>query len=418
MAIKWKSGRLGKPAVALEGLSESITIDSKNRVSFIADSEHHERLAILETLLSFPKKLSFDSVQKQNAIRRAVAKASLAGDLTPSGVLKELNRVAKEENDKPEATYHLITSLSVDGSLPFRKYELDGCKLRFLTGHLPKKYRSREEVIKDFSGKFSDHPPDYIKCIVSTKAKSERSAAHKALRALDLFRGYCNLILNPAFQIVLGPTEVRPINVIRAGETHTLHYANGKAVRGQVWYEPNFKPKIPLHVKKPKILKQNVDHLREGSEKSKYSEPLDESLLRFVRSLDETDFNTGMIRLWSAIETLASPNGANYEAVVQRCSFLFDDYEYQGQVLNHLREYRNSNVHAGEESENAREYCYQSQRFYRQLFFFHIAHAETFSSLEQANSFLDLPPDAEKLFQLKDSVDRCIKFRKLDASQD
>jgi hypothetical protein len=54
--IKWKrSNGLARPEIALEELSESITIDAKNQVSFTSDFEHHERVSNLETLLSFPE---------------------------------------------------------------------------------------------------------------------------------------------------------------------------------------------------------------------------------------------------------------------------------------------------------------------------------------------------------------------------
>lgn len=100
---------------------------------------------------------------------------------------------------------------------------------------------------------------------------------------------------------------------------------------------------------------------------------------------------------------LTTPGQADYDRLVQRCSFLFKDAEFRRQLLEHLREYRNVNAHAGEESDRARTHCFQLQLYFVELIRFHLRNARLFGSLEEANAFLDLPArkaDLERRLQL------------------
>lgn len=411
MPVKWKKlQKMASPQTVLDRLASSISVEA-GRISF-TDFAFQEQTAVLETMLSFPRGL--DSLEKQNAIQKAAGRVKARGHLDKASFLGELNQIAKEENDKPETAYTLVTSISVDASLPIRRAHLEGCVLRFSSEPLPKKYSSREGVIREASKKFRIYHPGFLRCYISTRAKSEKAAAHKCLRALDLFRAYCNLQLNYASQIILGPDSERPLNRVRTGETHTLHKSNGQAIQGQIWYEPNFKEPQLCPVSKPEVFKKNFNFFVKKTAESSYSSTLIDALLRGVRALDETNHNNGLVRLWAAIECLTCPDGASYEKLVSRCAFLFDDADYQRQVLNHLREYRNSNIHAGEERQAARDYCFQAQRFFQQLIYFHFHHANYFSSLKEANEFLDLPTEKEDIYRLRRNIEKCISFRRLD----
>lgn len=131
-----------------------------------------------------------------------------------------------------------------------------------------------------------------------------------------------------------------------------------------------------------------------------------------MRALDESDPNTAFIRLWGALEMLVVPGQADYAKLVQRCAFLFNDTEFHRQLLEHLREYRNTNVHAGEESEQARTHCYQLQIYFVALLRFHLGNAKFFQSLDEANLFLEFPPDEKELKRRSQLIDKAIRYRK------
>ena len=142
-----------------------------------------------------------------------------------------------------------------------------------------------------------------------------------------------------------------------------------------------------------------------------YGELLQSSLIRYVRALDENEANTAFLRLWGALESLTTPGVANYDCLVKRCSFIYAESAYHRQVLEHLREYRNASVHAGEESNKARTHCFQLQRYYRDLFWFHIRNFDFFQSIDEANFFLDSSEDKETLIRQMEIIKKALKFK-------
>lgn len=116
------------------------------------------------------------------------------------------------------------------------------------------------------------------------------------------------------------------------------------------------------------------------------------------------------IRLWGAVESLVTPRRADYDALVRRCAFLFEDSDYHRQLLEHLREYRNSSVHAGEESDQAKTHCFQLQLYFVEIIWFHLRNSNYFSSLEETTEFFDLPQNIDKLQRLTSLCHRALKF--------
>ena len=161
---------------------------------------------------------------------------------------------------------------------------------------------------------------------------------------------------------------------------------------------------------KPDVLQANSQWALRRIRASKYGEKIVAALLRFVRALDESDANTAFLRLWSALESLTTPDQAHYDSLVKRSSFLFQETEYHCQLLEHLREYRNATVHAGEESERARTHCFQLQLYFVNMIWFHLRNAGEFSSLGEANEFLDFSVDKTDLKNKLRLTKKAIKF--------
>ncbi|WP_143062564.1 hypothetical protein [Variovorax sp. OV084] len=131
----------------------------------------------------------------------------------------------------------------------------------------------------------------------------------------------------------------------------------------------------------------------------------------FVRALDEANQATAFTRLWAGVERLASPDHGNYEALVRRCAFLWNETPFHVQTLEHLREYRNSCVHSAADSASAKTHCYQLQQYFKALVHFHLRHGPKFATLGDANAFLDLPAEPERLDRLALNIQRARRFR-------
>jgi len=203
----------------------------------------------------------------------------------------------------------------------------------------------------------------------------------------------------------------QPINTIRLGTYHTIHEDNGKIPIKTMWYEPNFVKAKLLKIKKIKQYAKIYRVALEQLKKSNYCNEIEDALVRYVRAFDEKDLNLALVRLWSAFELLVAPGINNYDLITERCSFLFTENAYHKQILEHLREYRNSNIHACDGNENITTNCYQLQFYFKKLIFFHLNKGGDFLNIEEANNFLSLPKGVERLKKEKKLIEKAIKYR-------
>lgn len=407
MPIKWKKRSGLNPQAILDKIESIKSVNKEGRVSY-SGFEYHEAFASLFSMLEIPQAIS-NELNIDSLVSRGLGKAASEGILTLDSVAKSLNAVANAELSTKQIEYRLLTSLSLSAPLPFKKIDLDGSKIRFIGEQYPKKYSSRDIIIQKNRTKTSSEHPGYRKVIVSAKAKSFQAAASKALNALDISRAILSMFSNSGMELMGDPYS--PINKIRLGQAHTLHLKSGNHATEMFWYEPNFQETMPFHHNKPDQLEKNFKFCLEKLSSSPYHLVIKDALLRYVRALDENDPNTAAIRIWGAMETLASPNEARYDRIIKRCSFLFDEEEYHRQLLEHLREFRNRTVHSGDQSEKAKTFCFQLQFYFRQLILFHLGNASHFDSLDEANDFLDLPADSKSLLSKQKQILKALEFR-------
>lgn len=404
--VKWKSPKRFKPALVISRIAATRTVGDDGRVSY-AGLWSEDALPTLQSMLEFPPAAS--EVDTQTLVWRALSQAGRV--LTPETFLAALNSGLSERLAVRESDYFVVTSMSANlQGLP-RKITAQNCQIELREGSFPRKFLSRGKLIADQRMSIPNSPENYAKVIVKVKAKSERSAFHKAMKSLDLQRALLCMMGNARMQFSLGGTlSQEPINVIRLGSIHTVHRGSGVPVDNRFWYEPNFLPTKLHGFKKPEVVTKNLRWALRRIEKSKIQAPLVAALLRFVRALDQSDPSTAFLRLWSALESLTTPIVADYDKLIRRTCFLFSDHEYHRQVLEHLREYRNANVHAGEESDNAKIHCFQLQMYFLTAAWFFIHNATRFSSLEEAGEFLDLPPGRSELLRRLELVKGALKF--------
>lgn len=334
--------------------------------------EIDEYLPTLESNLELPS-VAY-GLEASTIVWRALGKAP--APLTPESFIKVLNRELSAILSVKEQEYVLLTEISLNClDLP-KSSKREDAEIKFWPHDFPIRYRqSRTKLLYENGVSIKPTPEAYCKVTVSVRAKSPGSAFHKAMRALDIQRALWCLMTNSVMQITFGGGIEKPVNGIRLGSKHTLHTTAGQEAFESIWYEPNFKETSVFRLKKPRVFLKNSKFAIRRISSCAYGERLSSSLIRYVRALDESDANTTFLRLWGAMEALATPGIANYDNVVKRCSFLYAESAYHRQVLEQLREYRNASVHAGEESSKARTHCFQMQRYYRDLFWFHIRNA-------------------------------------------
>ena len=416
MKLNWK--RHTNPNILLDKISKIMTVKEDGSISF-SGFEYFEIKATLYNMISFPNSLT--SIENNSLVDRAITKAA-KNNLTPETLIIELKALFQKELSKTPIKYHLLTSLSIKAPLPQKEIKIGQSKIRFINGNFPKKYNCRKEVFdraKRRSTDFTLPPSEYMNVIISTESKSEHKATSQCLNDLDLLRAIWSMEMNSGMEFM--GNKWSPINKIRLSNIQTLHKESGKNIDiDTYWFEPNYKHTKLLSIsnKNLKIISKNSKWTIKQLSKCKYSDKLENALIRYVRALDESDQNVALLHIWGALESITAYETNNKDKLPKRCAYLFQDYEYHKQILENLRDYRNQSVHSGDRNEEAKSYCYQLQGYFREIIYFHLHRVEEFDTLEKANDFLDQPieimdiENSRKALQKKcDLLDKVKKFR-------
>jgi hypothetical protein len=405
MSIKWK--KRFKPAEILSRFDSARIVSPSEEKSFTGFGLI-EYIPVLQSMLEFPPVTADFDIS--DLVWRALNEAG--EELTPSSFLITINKILSSNIATREEDYCLLTAISLDSRDIPQKLRILDAEIHIQEKNYPPRFKSREEILLESPTLISPTPANYCKLEIKVKAKSPDGAVNKALRGLNLQRSLWCLMANPRLEIASGTARYSPINVVRLGGEHTLHFATGSPVTNGIWFDPGFVEAKIRRLSKPDIIKRNSRWMLRQIADCSYGESLISALIQFVRALDERNANAAFLGLWSAIEVLTTPGQANYDNLVNRCSFIFKEKEYHKQILEHLREYRNASVHFGEESDNARIHCFQLQLYFVSLIRFHLHNAKYFDSLKEANSFLDSPSDHKTLNRQLSLIRKVLRFTK------
>ncbi|WP_145974293.1 HEPN domain-containing protein [Stenotrophomonas pictorum] len=390
MPISWKKTNRFKPTPILQRIAEKRTINDKGGASF-SGLELQQHIGVLHSMLDFPAVC--EPFDKTNLIWTALSNAK--PEITPASFIQAINNSLTTSLSKKSEKYVLVTSISTPSLTRTESIKVISNKIRFHHSGLPKKFASHKEIL-DKNKRIEnsiEEPSSYTPISIEVLAKSEAEAANRGLYEIDLLRGLWCMFVNPYMQVSLFSSGRGPINSIRLGNCHTLHKKSGESASTMNWFEHNYSP---VRIFKPKPDSQYGRHTRiilNRLSRTKYKNPICDSIVSYARALDEPDPSSAFLRLWTSLESLVTPYQANYDLLVKRCSFLFTDHEYQQQILEHLREFRNSVVHTSKEQIEARTNCFHLQTFFRSLVFFLINNGNYFRSLSEAHDYLDLPND-------------------------
>ncbi|WP_306331981.1 hypothetical protein [Vibrio injensis] len=406
MKVSWKKNKNLKPSVILNKVDQIKKL-VEGKLSF-SGFEHHDAITALESMIDFPP--AAEDLDKYSLVKSTLWEVAKFPQSDPKVFINELDSNIRKSLAKRPNQYYVLTSLSI-ASLRTRHIELHGCVIKFYKKDFPRRFQGRSSLVEQYKPRGSSDSHGYTKVVIELKAKSESIAANKALRVLDLLRSLLAIHINSSAENV--GNQWVPINKVRLGEFHTVHNADGEVYENTFWFEPIFTQSRVHYVNDPQIVVRNVRAIISKLSKfdKEYCSILCDGLLRYVRAFDEQNQNVAVLRAWGALESIAAPNESNCDSVTRRCSFLYEDYEYHKQILEHLREYRNRNVHAGQENTTAKNYGFQVQRYFIALLLFHIRQEGHFASIAEANRFLDLPTKKVSLESLKSLVDKSLKFR-------
>lgn len=409
MTIKWKKNKNLKPEIILEKIKENCHLAIDGSVSFSA-LDYNNLIGSLYSMIEFPR--NSIPLNNMNLLSRAITNAAKSKQITKDYVLKEIQDIAKDETAKKESVYKILTSISMNYELPNQVFKVGKSTIKFIRDLPQDLLEIRIENLNSFKLNQEIIHTNYTNVIIEVKAKGEIEAINKALDDLDLLRSIFCLFSNPDM-ILFSNNTPNPINKIRLGQFHTIHNESGEIVNPKnYWYEPNFilndifTPNKDLD----EYFNQDLENILFNLEQCKYSDKLKNALLRYVRAFDEKNNNIALLEVWGALESLTAANDSNKDKLPKRCAFLYKEHEFHKQILENLREYRNQSVHDGIRNEYVRNYCYQVQGYFRQIIFFHLREYREFSSIDDANEFLDQSVDINQLVKKKKLIEKAIDF--------
>ena len=395
-------------------IEKSKIIDAKGNVKFKGFG-HKEYEVILHSMLEFPS--GIPEYETRRIITNALFKAGKKGTITPDRVLAEINKHLAERKKEPDQRYALASSLSLDKSLDLKRLHFDN-KIIIFEKKLHKSFhKESQKLIPEASNSlFANLPENYLQIRVHVTAKSIHDASITALNAIDYVRGIWNWVINRRqyFRFSWGG-KPKPINKIILGPIHTIHTPKGELASDSTWwYEPSYigaiKP-YKLKTDETTVLYDSFNFAQDSFSKHKYPDIIRDAIIRYTRALDERVWSTAFIKLWGVLELLTDTIGQSYETTVKRTAYMYEDREYNYQVLQHLRKYRNSSIHHDSENSEVETYLYQLKNNVDILLDFHITNRFGFDSIQDASSFLSLPMEKASIEKRIKNLDKALKFR-------
>jgi len=356
-------------------------VDNGN-ISF-SGFEYEEYSAVLESMIKFKEDIPI--FMKRKIIREGIRNSGLSGKITEGSLLKYISISENEYLSKFNRPYILSTYLNIHNSLKLQNISLPEAYITF-SSYLPQKYRLERDKLENLSKKIITYctPSNSIAVRVRVNAKDEYEAANRALDNIDYIRSIINFVITSRFRLSFGGSP-KPVNEIFLGPVHILHYPNGRRASETFWYQKDYVSTTAIRLNnKIDDLKIELRYIRNKLKNLGYFNENKDLLLTYVRALDYPDYNTAFIFLWGILERLTYTKNLPYKFTIKRAASLFEEYNYHLQVLNHLREYRNSVIHSGKAYNDIEPYIFQLKRYIDQLFMFLIVNRFSFNSIQDA----------------------------------
>ena len=342
--------------------------------------------------------------------------ATLSRGLDANALLSQVREAERSYLARPLTPFVVATSLSIrPPARPIRTKVGESTTITISARHPSRIAAARLAIDRPPIPEPDRFPHGYSAVRVRVNARTVYQAVDSALDALDLVRGCWNYALNWRVWRSSRPGEDVPINQVLLGRIHTAHTTDGRNAHdgGSYFYQPAAAPQrwILGGTRTMQQILAAERQMRRRLVGVPYRPELERAIVRYCRALDGIDFEWVFARLWGVLESLTATTG-RHEQTVKRTGFLWDQTARTLSTLEHLRERRNGIVHFDVGSDLAITLVYQVKGYVESLIHFHLTNRGTFADLRDVAQFLDLPPEPEKLNELKALYRRAVRFRR------
>lgn len=329
--------------------------------------------------------------------------------VTPRKLIAQADKHAAKHFRKRPVPYVLVSSLTVD-TFPCKQIRVGGCEVA------PLKTRMRYPEPKTLSMKRRNRSDTASGQLirVKTEGRTIHEATEHALQALDILRGLWTLVATfGSSSISFGDQSPKPIGIIHAGRTHTLHKPDGTPIDDIYWYDPHY----PVECKsfKPKKGWQELEKLRRWAlrrlSRLAYRDALESLIVRYSRALDHANYDISFLHMWSLLEKITDTVGANYDKTIQRTVWMSEEKDIESQLLAALRCQRNQYVHAGTSGDQRDQIAYLVKLFVDAHLIRLIRNDFDVKDLEEYAAYLDLPSNIETLRKKHQRLTRVLRIQ-------
>jgi hypothetical protein len=331
-------------------------------------------------------------------IGKAIDAAFKTGPLTPESLNAALVVEQKRYLKQRKKEFLVVTRMSLKFSPVFRSRKIGSASFMF-SSHLPSQLRTSREALSGLDSYQAKAAPGSEWVRIKVLARHPGEAVEFGLDSLDTLRGIWAVALTKgARRRSFGP-RLSPLNPLVTGPVYSVHNMNGTAALDTFWSPPNYsQPSAAADLAdKWREVVLFESKVRARLRTVPYKRVIEEGFRRYAQALDGTDWDSASLKLWSLIESLTSDGVADYDKIIRRTSFIFHDPELELQLLHHIKDYRNAVVHRDASSRDSESIMCEVKRYAGDLLIFHVANGKDFATIEQAGTFLDLPPDQRLL---------------------
>ena len=409
MCAQWRKDY--NPSLPLAKLDADKKINSKGEVEY-TDGSFEDCLELLCSSV----KLSCDLLEDtaRGFVYQAVHAAAKANKLNQAYVLREISRREEEYKKKPTFRFVMAGCISIKSRKKLAPIRSPECALKF--GRDVPKAVLKEELRYQrifLQAESREFPRDYLRFIVSIPGKSDSEAGWQALDTLDYYRALWNLRLNSRSYWRMSSGAADPVNRIVLGPLQTLFKADSTLIEDKWWHDRGYRgPQKVFDVTEAwRDLRRYDTRARARIKVSPCKDMIADALLRYVRALDGRDYESVFLKLWSLLELLTQSITDDKKVTIRRAAFVWKDYQFNKEILLHLRDIRNNTVHLDRFGVRGEAVVYQLKRYVEAMLDFHIASGNKFKSGEEIKHFLDLDPNPPSLNKRRRLITRGIKFR-------
>jgi hypothetical protein len=384
--VRIKSDKIKLDVIAAE-LERCKRIDPSGIV--FTGGDMTDLAAILQTASEFSERIP--DTERQRIINVAVFEAAKTGPLTRKSLLEAMGRLESEYLSSVRRTMVVATTVSLAYGPHLRRVQIDDAVITFSHWLPPRFDRAPLKAVPGWPE--SPDPFTHVSIRVAVRARSKYEAIDRGMDALDLLRGMWNYSLTRLTISRHSSGPPQPINVVRGGPFHSLHFSNGALVDPELfWYQRHYDPCRAADPRREwKRVREEEGVIRRVIKRIPYGGLLRDIFIRYARAFDSSDFDSVFLRLWSLLELLTDTVGGRYDQTIRRTLFTYVERDLNGVVLENLRNHRNAVVHHGVSADQIEILTYQLKRYVDDLIQFHIQSAGKYATLAAVGEFLDLP---------------------------